>query len=305
VPLAAVALAACAPAQTLIKDSPIHGILETYFYSTRLDRGAVQKLTWGEFYANPTKEIQLKYSFGVFPGGHISDEAYASYAKDALYVRVGRMRTGFGFNDWANLFYNGFNSVPLVRLAPLSDGVALTRQDSGVEVTRTFGDLQVEVAGVDSSLTRDQFTPDNVDTGILRLQAPVGPFIVGLDALHRLRHDGGIYGFDVRYTAPRLIGRLEYFNGEGPGGGQGGYVDAQYRVPKFPRTQLVARSEYLKPGGGGDLIVRHTVGVRQIVCNYLQLNVNYGWGQNLLNAPAFPAAGTDNFSARALFQLRF
>ena len=38
-PAAAILLSAATPAQTLIPNSPVHGILESYFYSTRLDRG--------------------------------------------------------------------------------------------------------------------------------------------------------------------------------------------------------------------------------------------------------------------------
>jgi hypothetical protein len=303
--LTAVACATSVHAQTLLKDSPVHGVLESYFFGTRLDHGAVHKLTWGEFYWRPTNDLKVMYSFGVVPGGHVTDEAYVSYEKQDFMVRAGRMRTSFGFNDWANLFYNGFNSIPLVRLAPLSDGLNLTRQDSGVEFTKDVGTVQVQAAAFETGLERDQITPNDISTGIVRVQVPAGPFIVGLDALHRLRHDGGIYGLDVRYTAPHVIGRAEYFAGDGPGSGHGGYADVQYRLPNLPRTQLVARSEFLKPGGGGDTLVRHTLGVRQILNEYFQINLNYGWGENLLNAPAFPAGGTDNWSLRAMFQLHF
>lgn len=304
-PLAALVLAGGAPAQTLVESSPVKGVLETYFYSTRLDRGASHRLTWGEFYYRARPDLKLTYSFGLFPGGHVTDEAVAAYDRDGLLVRAGRMRTTFGFNDWSDLFYNGFNSIPLVRAAPLSDGLVLTRQDSGVEATVSIGDAQLEVAAVDASLRRDQIAPDNVDAGIVRLQMPAGALIVGLDALRRLRHDGGIYGVDVRYTLPRLVGRLEYFVGDGAGSGQGGYADVQARLPGLPRTQLVARADYLKPAGGAASIIKYTVGLRQIFWNYLQVNVNYAWGHNLLFAPSAPAAGTDNFSARAMFQVRF
>lgn len=299
-PIAALSLAAGTRAQ-----SPVYGVVETYFGTSRTTPGAVHRLTWGEFNWRPVNDLKLTYSVTIVPNNHFLDEVCAAWQKNGNQIRLGRFRTAFGFNNWSELLYNGFNHIPLIRMTGVTGYTYLTRDDSGIEFTTSVGGIQVQAAAIDTSLERDQITPDNIDTGSLRMEAPIGPFILGLDAMKRLRHEQGIYGFDLRYTAPHIVSRLEYFNGNGKPSSNGYYADVQYRLPGFPRTSLVGMTEMLDSNKAGNQAYLHTVGVRQIVNPNFALNVNYGWGTGLDNVPAIRMQGLDNWSLRAMFQIQF
>ncbi len=299
-PLAALSIAASASAQ-----APVYGVLETYFISSRTTPGAIHKMTWGEFNYRPVSNLKLTYSFTVTPDSHTLDETCVAWDTKDVLVRAGRLRTSFGFSDWSDLRYTGFNHVPLVRSQKLSEGTSLNRNDSGVEVTTNYGGVQIQAAAIDTSLAIEEITPENIDTGLLRLQAPVGPFIVGIDGLRSLRHGQGIYGFDLRYTTPRLTSRTEYFSGDGKTSAQGYYTDVQYRLPGFSRTQLVGMTEWLDKKTSNKRSMLYTLGLRQIVTPNFTLNVNYGWGGGLDNLSSIRSQGLDNWSARALFQIQF
>lgn len=299
-PLAALSFAAVASAQ-----APVYGVLETYFRMNRLTPGAIHQMTWGEFNYRPVSNLKLTYSFTVMPEDHTLDETCAAWDGPNVLVRAGRIRTSFGFSDWSDLRYTGFNHVPLIRSQRISDATSLNRDDSGVEVTTNVGTVQIQAAALDTSIAIEQITPDNIDTGMLRLQAPVGPFIVGLDSLRSLRHEQGVYGFDLRYTTPHLTSRAEYFSGNGKTSAQGYYADIQYRLPGLPRTQLVGMTEWFDKKTSDKRTMLHTVGLRQVVTPNFTLNVNYGWGGGLDNVASIRMQGLDNWSARALFQIQF
>ncbi|RYG26295.1 hypothetical protein EON82_03855 [bacterium] len=299
-PLAAVALAARAWAQ-----APVYGVLESYFIANRTTPGAIHRLSWGEFNWRALPNVKLTGSFTQMPDNWTLDEVCAAVDYKSSMLRVGRMRTAFGFNNWSEVFYNGFNHVPLVRMSPLTDGMRLTRDDSGLEFTTYLGGLQIQVAAVDTSLGDGQITPDNVDTGTVRLQGESGRFVLGLDAMKRLRHEPGVYGFDLRYTAPYVTSRVEYFNGDGSPSSQGYYADVQYRLPGHPRTSIVGMTEMFDKDKTGKPTFLHTVGVRQFFTRHLAVNLNYGWGSRLDNLPAIRMQGLDNWTLRAMFQIQF
>ena len=285
--------------------SPIYGSLETYLGVSRSFGGIRDTLTWGEINYRAQSDLKLTASFTTYSDYSTLDELCATYDFKGVSLRAGRFRTAFGFSNWSEFMYDGCDHLPLVKTYPLSDRVPLLRDDSGVEATTTVAGVQVQAALVDTTLAHDQLTPDDTDTGTLRVQAPLGAFIVGVDALRRLREEEGIYGLDVRYTAPRVVGRAEFYDGSGPRSAAGYYVDLKYRVPKLPRTQLVGITEMLDMKEGSPPVYLHTLGVRQIVSRNLVLDLNYGFGTHLDAFPYVREQGADNFSARAMFQIQF
>jgi hypothetical protein len=299
-PIIALSLMASARAQ-----SPVYGVLESYFKADRTTHGAMHRMSWGELNWRVQPNLKLTGSFTQMPDNWTLDEVAASLDYKGSMLRAGRMRTAFGFNNWSELYYNGFNHVPLVRGNALVDGTRLGRDDSGLEFTTNLSGLQLQVAAVDTHLVDQQITPNNVDTGILRLQGASGRFVLGLDALKRLRHEQGIYGFDLRYTAPYVTSRTEFFTGDGDGSSLGYYADVQYRLPGLPRTSLVGMTEMFDKNKTGKPTFLHTVGVRQFFTKYLAVNVNYGWGSRVENVKSIRMQGLDNWSARAMFQYQF
>src|SRR5208283_4783241 len=123
---------ACACAQGQISENTT---LETYFSANNVHRGLFNYLSWGETNVRFNNQIKATLS-GLTAGGHNSyDEACVAFEKDDEMLRVGRIKTAFGFSAWSDEFYNGFNHIPLVRTAPLANNLALTRDDAGAEAT--------------------------------------------------------------------------------------------------------------------------------------------------------------------------
>jgi hypothetical protein len=204
------------------------------------------------------------------------DEVLVEFQKGSDMLRLGRLRTNFGFSNWSELFYNGFNHRPVVRNLALIDGVRLLRNDVGVEFTTTRTGFQTMVALVDTRATAYEVGFTRLNAGIARIETYRGPFIVGIDLLNEFENDDRIYGFDLRYTVPFLQVRAEAFAGAGtPNAASGYYVDAAYRLPGLTRTQLVGRTEGFDGAQGKfDL---HTLGARQVVGDSLWFNLNYAW----------------------------
>lgn len=298
-------MAMCSAQAALGQSYPsLTGTVETYFITEKGRRGFVDLLWWTELDLRLSSKWKAVGSYILFPGGHSFDEAYVSDDEDKFSFRAGRMRTAFGLNDWSDLFYNGFNQLPLLRQISLVDDLFLTREDSGVEATTHLGSVQIQAAAFDDALDRDQLLPNKIDHTTLRLQQEVGPFILGADFLTSFKGDQKIYGVDMRLTQPQLIVRGEAMWGQGFWPSSGYYLDASYRLPKLFRLQAVARVDGVKPWGESYETL-YTIGAREIVNRYLSLNLNYSFGSLSSSSGYGNSAGSTGWSARAMFQYRF
>jgi len=287
---------ACAQAQ-------VSGTVETYFLQTDPSQGFIQSMTWAEVHVRWDHHWKFTGSYTIMPTRRNFDEMCLTYEDKFGLVRVGRIRIPFGFSDWSDYFYNGFNHIPAVRLNGLVDGQRLTGADTGVEFTTGGPDLQVQASLVDTKPSRFQVGPTQIRSGSLRLQRDFGDFILGLDYLQSLSQADRIYGLDFRWSSPHWMVRGELTKGDGGDTNSSGYyVDAEYRLPKLPRTQAVARSEALwQPTATYNL---YTVGARQMFPPYVCLNVNYGWGDGP-NIDRFGSGMPRGWSTRAMFQVSF
>ena len=284
------------------------GTVETYFQSDSQKRGVQNLFSWAEVEYRANANLKGTVSYIAASGFNALDEACLSLESGLHILRLGRMHTAFGFSDWSEEYYNGFNHLPLVRTAPLIDGLGLTRDDSGAEITFGGPHVQVQAAVVDTNLDTYQFAPKHFDASTARLQVAMGSIIVGLDSLWRFNEGEGIAGLDIRWTIPHLIVRGEFMGGiADEDRASGFYVDATYRLPRFERTQLVGRYERLYCTDQGDFVLQ-TLGLRQVVGPNLTLNVNYGWGSGaaagLYGSPITEPA-LQGWSARAMFQIHF
>jgi len=302
--LTAVNVAACAFFAVASSQGQISGTAETYFSSDITLHGFVHAFSWVE--VNDRFTPRLKGTFSLTEGRtrRTLDEVCVSYEAGDWLVRGGRIRTAFGFSNWSELFYNGFNHLPFLRTLRLADGVSLTRDDAGIEVTTGGPEMQVQAALIDNELSTFQVGPEKLRHGTLRLQRQQGPVILGLDALQGFEANGDIYGVDLRWTTPRVIFRAEYMRGVGHGNTTSGYyADVSYRIPHLPRTQAVARTEWTDLGSPGTFEL-NTLGLRQFVTPNLSANVNYGWDSG--KTPSFVAnSGSIGWSIRGLFQVFF
>ena len=283
----------------------ISGVLETYFLTHNGVGGAYDQRSWAELRAridNHWSAVWSGYDFQSI-GGY--DETYARYEIDNGSIRAGRLRTSFGFSDWSELWYNGFNHLPLVREFNIVGKTHLDRDDSGAEVTANFGQLQIQAASIDTNLTKCQVGPDRVDHTTATAQYGFGRFIAGAEILAQNDGSEKVYGATARYTYPHWLVRAEYFEGVGPNGGEGGYADVTYRIPALTRTELVARYEQVRVAGSDSPAQLQTVGIRQILNRYIQVNLNYGWGKELEYSSYAQNLALDGWSARVMFQVQF
>jgi hypothetical protein len=299
--------ACCASGAQISEDTT----LESYFSSNRLHHGLFHYLSWGQTNVRFTNNLKVTVS-GLTAGGHNSyDEACISIEEDNRILRLGRIKTAFGFSNWSEVFYNGFNHIPIMRLTPLANGLILTRDDAGAELTFGTPNLQAQAAVIDTSLSPAQFAPKRADHASVRLQTNQGDFIVAADVLKSLLGSTDVYGLDARWSVPRLLVRAEVMAGRGSiQSSWGYYVDAAYRIPKLTRTQAVVRIEGVTYGHNSQTYTEtaatqlNTVGVRQIVSPNLAVNLNYGWGSGADNSYV-TGNGLKGWTLRMMYQLHF
>lgn len=251
--------------------------LETYFTSMKEARGWNHSSSWAETHAYVGNRWRFTYSYIAMPATDVYDEACVTYFGARDIVRFGRLRTEFGFSNWSELFYNGFNARPVVRIVQLIPGTRLSRNDVGLEWTTGGPALQAQIGLLDTKVRPHDVKFKRLRATTVRLQTEAGPIIAGADVLNDFDQRDTIYGLDLRGTWPYLQVRAEGFAGAGSAdAARGYYVDATYRLPSFERTQFVGRSETFQPKGSA--FQAYTLGVRQVVGS-VGLNLNYVQGE--------------------------
>ena len=301
----AIASASASAVLGIIPPPTVSSVVEGYFLADQEHRGAVNQLYWGETNVRFSSKWKITGSYLLTPKSHSFDEAYVAYEDGPNSVRVGRIRTEFGFSDWSELFYNGFNHIPLVRVVPLVDHLALTRDDAGAEATAKIGPLQLQASAIDAGVGSDQLSPQKISYSTVRLQSSLGGLILGADYLTKLSGDAKIYGLDARFTVPHWIFRGEAFHGDGPNSNGGYYIDAVYRIPSLSRTEIVGRIEGVANAPSTPQTILHTVGARQIINRYFSVNVNYGWGSGITDGSYAYSLGLAGWTGRLMFQVQF
>ena len=288
------------------QDQPsLSGVIETYGVANSNIRGGSQQMSWAEFRARVSHNWSVTWS-GYDAGSYSGyDESYARYELDNWSIRAGRLRTSFGFSDWSELFYNGFNHKPLIREMNIVGKTWLDRDDAGAEFTVNSGALQLQASAVQTQLTRAQVGASGIDHGTLTAQYGVGPFILGAEALWATDWTQKVYGANIRYTIPHWIFKGEYFEGVGPTGASGSYIDATYRLPSHLRTEIVARTERVRSPRWDSDIQLETIGIRHIFNRFLSANVNYGWGKDLGYSFYATSANVSGWTGQLLFQVQF
>lgn len=286
----------------------LSGTVETYFLNNKARRGFVNQLWWTELNARISDRDKITGSYILTPGGHSYDELYYRRDFKDVSLRLGRMRPALGLNTWADLFYTGFNGLPLIRSIKVLNNLGIGGDDSGIEATTHIGSVQLQAAAFDNTLDREQIIPDNLNHATLRAQQTVGNLIAAGDFYTSDKGDQKVYGLDLRYTMPQLLMRGEAFWGVGDQPSSGFYVDASYRIPSLYRTQVVARFDQVSRYDQ-KVAQLETLGVRQVVNRYLSLNVNYAFGSNVSGSSGpygtSGALATTGWSARAMFQFAF
>ncbi|HEY3780182.1 MAG TPA: hypothetical protein VGL56_03800 [Fimbriimonadaceae bacterium] len=309
--LGAFALCALAGAQSLdLPSLPIHGIYEEYFETDPTHRGVVSMLDYLQLHADVSKSWRLVASYCQVPGDKWLEETYAEYDNGPDLVRLGRIRSDFGFSTWSQLYYTPMVMVPMIRSYGLDvvPGISLDRLDRGAEYETSRGIFQLQVAAVDSRNDDWHVVPGSLDTAIARLQVSLGPVLLGLNGLGKASDNVGpgeqMAGVDLIWTMPRLQVRGEVIKGFGSQGAKGYYADVFYRPPGLARTQVGARAQavraltqftdtaYASYGGNLDedpalgvatsyqTSQAYTFAARQFLTPNLTLSVNYGIGNN-------------------------
>lgn len=259
----------------------LNGTVETYLWAGREMRGVQHRQNWEQLTLHaPTKWSAVATNLQEIDENHL-DETYVQYDDGANNLRAGVLRTAFGFSDWADLFYTGIIDLPILRTEDITPDLDLYRFHSGMQMTRSQGNLQIQAALVDVHLANRQFLPDRMDRGVLRLQSVLGPWILGVSGLKQVAgsdsNDNKVYGADFRWTAPNLVLRGEAVKGESTGGGSHGfYVDAFYRPGRLTKSRLVARLEQFKAFDDPRTARHATLGLRQVLNQNFTLAVNYG-----------------------------
>ena len=287
------------------RDVPnVWGVIETYPLSQQGVRGIRHYMTWGELHAKVDGDTSLVGSFQVWPTWTALDESYVDVEHGPVEIRVGRIRTSFGFSDWSEMMYGSLNHIALVRESRLVGSIRLDRDDSGAEATIFRGPIQVQAAGIDTDLTHYQVLPDRVHTGTLRVQGSFGNLILAGDALDQFQGSQTILGLDARWTLPHLIAKMEAYQGNGTNAASGFFAEATYRLPTITRTQLTFSAEKVRQSGGSDVSELQTFGVRQILSADLAVNLNYGWGKELDYYRGYSVGALAGWSLRAMYQVR-
>jgi hypothetical protein len=299
----ATVLVAASFASASVAQSPVTGTLETFWVARSGEAGARHRLSWAEFHWRFHPRMMATASYTDMSVRRMLDEICLRFDGDREMVRVGRLRTAFGFSDWTELYYNGFNNLPLVRSTPIMDGIRLARNDSGVELTHFAGSFQVQAALVDAPLSEYQILPERPRYGMVRLQWDLTPVIAGLNLMAGLDSKRRITGLDLRWTAPRVQVRGETFLGSGEARDASGYyVDAAYRIPRFSRTQAVARTEGFSRQA--QTFRQHTLGLRQLIGATIGLNLNYAWSEGV-DPGRVGVVPTPGWSLQGMYRITF
>ena len=285
-------------------------IFESFIYTRPGTQGVKNRASWiyGEAQLNRSTKLVGSYlDFPIagytvkdqngadqyVPGStlHILDEAFLETRFDDKVVRMGRIRSRFGFDDWSELFYTPIAQAPMVRTNPINN-LALLRFDTGFDIQGGRPDFEYQVGMVDTSNDGWQIAPKRLDHASARVQFSRGDLIVGLNGLSKIQGGGNrdtMAAIDLRWTRPNLIVRAEVDKGFDQGSnGEGGYIDVFYRPQGMFRTQFGIREEaYNSPSGMRSSLT--TVGFRHILSPEMALNVNYGWGNDV--GPALAMRG--------------
>jgi hypothetical protein len=283
----------------------LSGVIETYWVANGHSRGSTQQLTWAELRGRVSKNWSFTLSGYDSSSDSSYDESFVRFENGPSSIRMGRLRTSFGFSDWSELFYTGFNRTPFVREMVLVGETVLDRDDAGAEVSTNIGPLQLQAALFDSYRKDNQIAPGEINHATVTAQYGVGSLILGAEALAETDLSEKVYGASIRYSIPHWIFKGEAFQGDGPASGSGSYFDASYRIPYHQRTELVARLEQVRSAASSTDSRFTTLGVRQVFNRYVTLNVNYTWTSD----SGYSTYGSDSnvagWSARAMFQVQF
>ena len=272
------------------------GVLENYFVLDGTHSSVSRSVTYLTSQTVLSPSLRL-VAGTIHKGGHdLLDENYLQSSSGQDRLRIGRIRSVFGFSDWSECYYQGYVRTPLVRSLLLSNYIKLNRLDTGVDWQHDSGPFEMTVGVVNTTSRTNQFLPRHANDLILRLQGYTGAFIFGIDDFAGV--DGGkfnsdrIFGFDARWTAPhwQVTGEWDsgYFNGQSS---RGYYADVLYHPPGLLRTTFVGRAEGISgatTGGyqadypNGELLSgrRYTLGIKQILTKQYTIEVSRLYGDH-------------------------
>lgn len=285
------------------------GTLETYFQTRQRIRGLYEPMSWGELRLRANSALKATLSTTQTGKFRTLDEACVDLEKGPDMMRLGRFRTRFGFSDWSELFYNGFNRLPLLRVTPIVDRLRLMRDDAGAEFDFGGPNVQAQVAVIDTSTSDAQIQPVRARAATARVEHAFGALILGLNGLANTTTDQKVIGLDARWSMPTLIVRAEAMKGlGGTKNGSGAYIDASYRIPSLLRTHLVGRIDHFEDESGGRTNL-NTLGIRQVFHivgspGTVSINLNHTWGE-VSPALSQNVGPTRGWSLRAMFQVTF
>lgn len=263
--------------------TPWSGVLETYLQAARPTQGLFYSEDWLEVRKRMSDDWRVVLTYDYQPGNFSFDANFVEYDQPDMYLRLGRIRSDFGFGQWSDTNYNVEIADPLIRQDPILPNLGLNRLDIGVELQKDFGLWQLTVSDLDVDTGPVQMQPEDMNWQQARLQTQVGPVILAANVLVKefdLQGPGGeMVSGDFRWTTPQLRARGEFVRGAAPGfSTEGYYVDLTYRFSKLYRTELGARNEAYDVLGSGRRTSLTTFGVRQIVGSSVTLNLNYTFG---------------------------
>jgi hypothetical protein len=264
--------------------TPWSGVLENYFQAARPNHGLFFAESWLELRNRLSNDWKVILTYDYQPGDFTFDANFLEYDQPDMYVRLGRLRSNFGFGQWSDTNYNVEIADPLIRQDPILPNLGLDRLDIGAEYQKNFGLWQVTVSDLDVDTGPVQMQPEDMNWQQGRLQRQFGDIIVGLNGLVKefdpRNPAGAMYSVDFRWASPQLLARGEFIRGAAPGfSSEGYYVDLTYRLSRLFRTELGARNEAYDVLGTGQRSFLTTVGVRQLVGKSVTLNVNYIFGK--------------------------
>jgi hypothetical protein len=265
------------------QDSKLHATLEDYHLAQPGRNGLGERLDWLQFTFDPSSTFSFVNTYLLTPSRDFLDESYVRYVSGSTQVRTGRIRSGFGFSDWSDYYYNAIIAMPLIRASRTNSYLGLTRFDTGADVRFISGSFEYQLGLVDVANGTWALLPREPRFGVARVQTYFGPFIVGGSVLAKVigspsNSDARAYGMDMRWTADRIQLRGEWIRIQTDDGWSGGYyVDAFYRPPKSYRTQIGVRLQG-DDTTEGVVSRQYTVGLRQVITPNFAASVNYGLG---------------------------
>jgi hypothetical protein len=263
-----------------------------------------QRAGWLELKADLNDKLSVTNTYLIFPTFSMLDETCINLNLGAAVVRVGRLRNGFGFNDWSEHWYNAFIKLPIVRMSPMTPYyTGVWSFDAGIDARLSLGPVEIKTGLLDPKIDSWQIVPKNANYGMARVQSVFGPLILGANAMGKLGRtqdeDFTAYGLDFKWTAPRIMLRGELIRSVNQGEWSGGYYfDAFYRPAGMSRTQLGIR--FQEAAFLGSAVTRQqTIGIRQLLTPMLAANLNYGFA----SGPG--ASGLKGWSFQIVTSLHF